>query len=189
MDRKYIQVRSSTLAIKILKGIAITGMVLIAATNPYFGPRMLRALIKEYERKNPKAIKRSMRYLRDRGYVNMTWLPDGRVKVEMTRSGKKIVDQVSIEDMRISKPEQWDRMWRLVIFDVPNKKSKQRLAFTQHLRNVGFQMAQKSVWMFPYPCHKEVMILRKFYHIEEYVIYLETGMVEDDELWRERFSL
>ena len=27
------------------------------------------------------------------------------------------------------------------------------------------------------------------YGIEEYVIYLETKMVEDDELWRERFDI
>ena len=186
---KRFHVRSSTLAIKILKGIAVTGMVLIASTNPYFGPRLLRSLIKEYQRKNPGAVKKSVRYLKDRGYVKMSWISDGRLKVEITKHGQKVVNQISIEDLRIAKPEQWDHAWRMVIFDVPNKKSRHRLSFTQHLRNLGFQMVQKSVWVYPYPCNREVMILRKFYDIEEYVIYMETKTVEDDELWRERFDL
>lgn len=186
---KRFHIRSSTLAISILKGIAITGMVLIASTNPYFGPRMLRTLIGKYERKKPQAVKKSIRYLKDRGYVKMSWLSDGRLKVEMTKKGEKIIEQVSIENLQIQKPESWDHAWRLVIFDVPNKKSASRLAFTQHLRNLGFQMVQKSVWAYPYPCHREIMILRKFYGIEEYVTYLETKTVEDDELWRERFDL
>ena len=157
---------------KLLKGVAITGLVLIGATNPLFGPRMLRALIRDYERKHRHATKKSIRYLKDRGYVTMSWMPDGRLKVEMTKQGKKVIEHLSVSELTIAKPAQWDRAWRVVIFDVPNTRSKDRLAFTQHLKNLGFRMAQKSVWVYPYACHREIMILRKFYNIEEYVMYL-----------------
>src|SRR3989344_5374703 len=181
---KRLLVRSSTLAIKLLKGVALTGMVLVAASNPYFGPKLLRALIKQYQRKHKRSVEKSFRYLKNRGYVDLAWLPDGRLKVSITRQGKKVVEKLSLEDLKISKPAQWDQRWRVVIFDVPNTHNKNRRAFTQHLKNLGFQMAQKSVWIYPYSCHREVMILRKFYRIESTVIYMETNMVEDDELWR-----
>ena len=174
---------------KILKGVAITGMVLVAMSNPYFGPRILKALLRERQRKNKRAVEKSIRYLHDRGYVVMSWLPDGKLKVEMTKQGGMITQQIDLDEMRISKPARWDRKWRVVVFDVPNTKSKHRLAFTQHLNNIGFRMIQKSVWVHPYPSHREVMILRKFYGIESYVIYLETATVEDNELWREKFDL
>lgn len=182
-------VRSSTFAIKLLKGIAISGMVLVAASNPLFGPKLLQLLIKKYRKKNKRSVEKSFHYLKNRGYVNLEWLADGRLKVEITKQGKKVVEKLSLDDLKISKPNQWDQRWRVVIFDVPNTHSKNRRAFTQHLKNLGFQMAQKSVWIYPYLCHREIMILRKFYRIESTVIYMETSMVEDGELWRERFDL
>src|SRR3989344_1951060 len=188
MERR-IHIKPKDLAINILKGIALTGMVLVAASNLQFGPRMLKALMRDYQRKNKRAVEKSIRYLHNRGYVKMSWLPDGQLKVEITRQGKKVMEQIDLDEMRIEKPPQWDKKWRIVIFDVPNTQNKHRLAFTQHLKNMGFKMVQKSVWVHPYPSHKEIMVLRKFYGIESLVTYLETAMVEDDEFWREKFDL
>ena len=75
------------------------------------------------------------------------------------------------------------------MFDIPNTHSKNRLAFTEKLKQLGFRMIQKSVWIYPHPCDEELMILRKFYEIDRYVTHLETSKVEDEPLWRRRFNL
>ena len=118
----------------------------------------------------------------------LEYLKDGKIKISLTKQGSTVVKKLDIEQMKIPKPASWDQKWRVVIFDVPNWKSKNRLAFTERLKHIGFRMIQKSVWGYPFPCHDEIMILRKFYDIEKYVTYLETAMVEDEYLWRQRFS-
>ena len=184
MKRWKIQPKS--FAISVLKGLAITGMVLVAASNPQFGPRVLKAILKDYKRKKSYDIYKSLHYLHDRGYVEFVSL--GNVtKVKITHKGREIMKQVDIETIELTKPNSWDEKCRVVIFDVPNWKNRNRAAFTDKLKEIGFRMIQKSVWVYPYPCHEEIMILRKFYEIEREVTFLETAMVEDQELWRKHF--
>ena len=130
---------------------------------------------------------KSLHYLHDRGYVEFISHGD-TTKVKITHKGNAVIKQIEIENLQINKPASWDGKWRVVIFDVPNWKSKNRLAFTEHLKRIGFRMIQKSVWVYPFPCHEEIMVLRKFYEIEREVTYLETAMVEDQELWTKHFS-
>ena len=185
----HTHTKTGSLARTILKGIAITGMVLIAASNPYFGPRLIRALDKELGRRKWRQIQKSLYELKRRKLVMLSWKPDGKLEAKITGKGKKVVKSINIDELTIEKPSQWDQRWRVVIFDVPNTHSKSRLALTQKLKNLGFKMIQKSVWVHPYPCTEEIMILRKFYRIEPHVTYLETAHVEDENVWREKFNL
>jgi phenylacetic acid degradation operon negative regulatory protein len=96
---------------------------------------------------------------------------------------------VDIDSMKLRKYQKWDEKWRIIIFDVPNRKSKNRHAFTEKLKELGFVMIQKSVWAYPFECYKEVAILRKFYEIERYLSYFEAVEIEDEAEWRRRFNL
>ena len=121
--------------------------------------------------------------------MELQWLPNGEIKAILTKQGKTVTERLALDDLKINKPILWDKSWRMVIFDVPNSHSKQRLRFTERLKELGFKYIQKSVWIHPYPCHREIMILRKYYNIEQWVIYLETKLVEDSELWELKFKL
>lgn len=181
--------KASSLARNILKGIGITGMVLVAATNPYFGIRLLRAWKYAHSKNKWREVQKTLYYLKDRGYVTLQYFPDGTIKATLTKHGKTITEKLALSDLKIQKQSSWDGVWRMVIFDVPNYQSKSRRGFTDHLKELGFKYAQKSVWIHPYPSHREIMILRRYYNIEKWVIYLETKMVEDDELWQLKFKL
>ena len=109
--------------------------------------------------------------------------------ISLTAKGRSMAEWAKIATLKMPTPHRWDGMWRIVIFDVPNKKSKNRSAFTQHIKNMGFHLMQKSVWAYPYACHEEIMILRKFYEIEKHVMYLETKTVEDEPVWKAKFDL
>lgn len=167
----------------------MTGAVMATAGDPHLGLAVLRQWRKDGRTKSWDAVYKSLRHLQNRGQVKFRYVGDGRFHIAITQQGRKTVQQLEIHNLQIPKPPKWDKIWRVVIFDVPNTKSKQRLAFSQHLKTIGFQMAQKSVWIYPHPCHQEIMILRKFYDIESFVTYLETRMVEDDVMWRDRFDL
>ena len=182
-------IKPKSLAIGILKGIAVTGIILLATTNPQFGHSLLKAWERSRKRKNWKEVRKSLKHLEERGFVTIELLKDGNYKVVITKKGNKLIKQINIETLQIHKPEKWDKIWRVVIFDVPNIASQRRHAFSDRLKSLGFAMIQKSVWVYPYKCHEEIMILRNWYGIDSHVTYLETRMVEDDNYWKTKFKL
>ena len=167
----------------------MTGVFLFSGRN------VSRALWKaekwgrEFENKKWREVKKSLNELKHRGLVSLTFKSDGIFEARITKKGKEIVRKIDFDDLQIIKPNRWDERWRMVIFDIPNKMHKHRLALTQKLRNLGFQMIQKSVWVHPYPCDEEIMVVRKFYNVDPYVTYIETAHVEDEDVWREKFDL
>lgn len=183
------RVQKNSIAIQILKGIAVTGLVALAAANPYFGLNFIRALEKQYNKKQWRKFQHSLRYLKSRGYVRILSESPNGMNIEITRAGKQIVKQVDIAELKIPIPKTWDQKWRVVIFDVPNWKSKNRAAFREKIKELGFQLVQKSVWVYPHECREQVMIIRKFYDIEEYVTYLETTHSEDEDGWLQIFHM
>lgn len=185
--KERIQVNAKGIAMTLLKAMGVAGAVVAVLAMPGLG-----ILVKEFEKSRRKdqrqRLYQSLQYLKRRGFVEIEYLKDGQLKVRITKQGKTVVEQLHIYDLQIPKPPMWDKRWRVVIFDVPNWKNKNRLAFTDHLKRIGFRMIQKSVWVYPYPCHNEIMILRKFYDIQKEVTYLETAMVEDEDIWNRHFS-
>lgn len=183
------RIKKNSLAIKILKAIGIAGMATIAATSPFFGLDLIKGVKKRYDKETWRKFYQSLNYLNRRGHVKLLGTVDGKINVEITDKGKTILKLVDIDSMRLTRNQKWDGKWRIVIFDVPNIKSYRRSAFAQKLKELGFIMVQKSVWAYPFECHKEIMILRKFYEVEPYVTYLEGTEVEDEINWRGRFNL
>lgn len=55
----------------------------------------------------------------------------------------------------------WDGLWRIVIYDVPEKKSVERNYLRRHLKEIGFRLWQKSTWITPLPVSKELYSLLK----------------------------
>jgi len=184
---KKLGIKPSRLAANVLKAIGVAGIVIAVLTMPGLGI-VIHEFQKSSEEEQRKRLYQSIQYLKRRGHVAIKYLSNKRLKITLTKKGKTIVNQLAIEELQIKKPAIWDKKWRMVIFDVPNWKNKNRLAFTDNLKHIGFRMMQKSVWAYPYTCYDEIMILRKFYDIEKYVIYLDVGMVEDDYVWRRCFS-
>ncbi len=89
------------------------------------------------------------------------------------RGGKKIL-QESFNDLTIIKPAQWDNLWRIVIFDIPEKHKWAREGFREKLRQLNFYQLQDSVFALPYDCKREIEFICSVFNISDYVRYLET---------------
>ena len=184
-----IRRKKNSLAIRILKGIGYTGLVFLAASSPFFGLNMIRGIKQHNDRKAWRKFYESLRYLDRRGYVKILDRNDGGIRVKITHKGETIIKELDVDLMELKKQDSWDGKWRLIIFDVPTTKNRNRLAFSGKLKELGFIMVQKSVWAYPYECYEELITLRKFYDIEKYATYLEVSHVEDELDWRGRFNL
>ena len=181
--------RKNSLAGQILKGVAMAGLFVVAASSPYFALGLIKGL-KNYENKEKwRKFYRSLNYLDRRGYIHLKERKSGDMEAKLTRQGEVTIERFNFDNLKLSPPGKWDGKWRLVIFDVPHFKHKNRLALSHKLKELGFIMIQKSVWAYPFECYKEMAIVRQVYEVEKYVTYLEAVEIEDEFHWRGRFNL
>jgi len=82
--------------------------------------------------------------------------PTDRV-YRLTQQGR--VHALGGRDPQAQWSRRWDRIWRLVLFDVPIGENSRRNKLRQYLRDRGFGCLQGSVWLTPDPLNREREIL------------------------------
>ena len=119
----------------------------------------------------------------------------GLVKFEhdhysMTPTGKRVLDNWQLSSYQIKRPKKWDKKWRVIIFDIPERKGRQaRNAMRWKLQKMGFFQLQKSVWVFPYPCEKEVQLISEVFKINPFVNIVTAEKIYNDNNLMEHFRL
>ena len=194
MKGKYKnKIKKKSLSFKVLKAIGICGMFVVAASSPRFGLRAsynIDCMLKERDRKKKwQELYRSLSYLRSKKFVETRVLSDGKIEVKVTSAGQEFIGVADFNNLTIEKPDVWDKRFRIVIFDIPKEKHGASIAFTGKLRELGFLMLQKSVWIYPYDCINEVILLRKIFEIDPYVKVMIVEAFEGDYSIRKHFSL
>jgi len=169
------------------------GAIMVAANSPFFLLNIAREIKKNKkyirkkidERKIAKALERLKR-----NKVIILSEKYGKFKVELTEKGERITKEIQLEDMKIEKPDGWDEKWRIIIFDIPEKyKRRARDALREKLQKTGFYQLQKSVWVHPYPCEKEIHFLCEFFDITSYVNIITANNIYNDIKLRKYFKL
>jgi len=115
---------------------------------------------------------------------------DGGTFVRLTKRGEKSLAMVQ-ETMRITnhRPRKWDRRYRLVMFDVPEKRKRTRDLLRREMREVGFLRVQDSAWLYPYDCEEFVALLKADLHIGKDVLYAVVEEIDNDTWIRKHFDL
>lgn len=119
-----------------------------------------------------------VRNLKTRGIIKD--VPGGRFR--FTADGTQWYRNAVHRYFRQAHPR-WDGKWRIIIFDIPEERGKQRRQFRRKMQSLGLYMMQESVFVFPYPCEEEIAELCETFHISSYVdvIVAETaGLREAD---------
>jgi hypothetical protein len=93
---------------------------------------------------------------------------DGEI-YRVTEKGKETLHKFIFDNLVIAKPKNWDRKWRVVIFDIPHKRKVARDALRRKLIDLGFYKLQKSVWIHPFPCVKEIMYVTDVFKVNAFV--------------------
>ena len=109
--------------------------------------------------------------------------------VKITDHGRMRALRYKLNEISIKRPKAWDRKWRLVIFDIPEKYKRMREIFREHLVRMGFYPIQKSVWAHPYPCFDEIEFLRQIFCIGSDVSYILAESIEDSNRLKSHFQL
>ena len=75
----------------------------------------------------------------------------------------------------------WDGIWRLVIFDIPEKERPYRWALRTKLCQLNFGKLQKSVYISPYPLLGTISRYAADLGIRQYLRFLEVRKIDDEQ--------
>ncbi len=180
-------------ALLILAGV---GLLAVAATSPFFLINIARGFIK-YKRYNKDGDRNinEARLAKSLGGLNKNKIiiireEKDKFTVRLTEKGKKVVKEILFAGMNIEKQKIWDKKWRIVIFDIPERKRRHmRDAMRQKLQTIGFYQLQKSVWVHPYPCEKEIQLLCEVFEINPFVNIITAEKIYNDDILLKHFEL
>lgn len=189
-----MRVRYGEVTKDILLILAVAGIFTIAATSPYFLVNIARGFIKykkynkRYNNVDESSLARSLAGL-NKNKIIILKREKYKFIVKLTEKGKKIVKEIQFENMEIEKQQMWDKKWRIVIFDIPEyKKRHMRDAMRQKLQMIGFYQLQKSVWIHPYPCEKEIQLICEFFEINPFVNIITAEKIYNDDILIKHFK-
>lgn len=110
--------------------------------------------------------------------------------IELTEKGLKMAEELNQrEEIRPVPQKKWDEKWRIVMFDVWERRRKVRDELRHTLEEFGFVKIQKSVWAHPYPSEKLLIFLRTHLRLGQGVLYIVADEIEHDEKLRQHFKL
>lgn len=95
---------------------------------------------------------------------------------KLTKKGIKRINFSKFFELSLDKKKK-DGLWRVVIFDIPEKQKVKRELLRQKLKEFDFKMLQKSVFASPYICEKEISELCKILGLKKEVSILTTKTI------------
>ncbi|MBI4065801.1 CRISPR-associated endonuclease Cas2 [Candidatus Kaiserbacteria bacterium] len=112
----------------------------------------------------------------------------GKRYAQLTDEGKRAL---AFERARIGgmKKRRWDRRWRVVIFDIPERRKNSRTRLRTFMQECGFVRLQNSVWIYPYDCEDLIALAKTKFHIGADALYMIVEQLEHDRHLREHFAL
>src|SRR3989344_7129733 len=162
------------IAILLLGGIALS---LSATTKKQF--KILGEIHDELKDIDERFLKRSIKALYESKVIDYKENKNGTMTIILSDEGKKRVLAYDLTNMKIKKPNKWDKKWRIVSFDIPENKKIIRRSLNHHFRKIGFYNFQKSIYVYPYDCKSEIDYIIEVYNAREFVRFIVAEYVDN----------
>ena len=140
----------------------------------------------DYEKqKFKKGYSTAISRLRNTGFIKFS----DRDLFTLTNKGQGVLLKFEIDDIKLADfdVEKWDGNWRVLIFDIPEATRAIRNLFRDKIQELGLYTLQKSVYVTPQPCEKEILRLTRMLKIEKGVQMLEARKLGRSEAAVRRF--
>lgn len=159
--------------------VAPNSAQLLRHIEKYFGPR----------EKLGRRISQAITRLHNKGLVVRVKTEKG-FSLKLTEKGIQLAESLEArESTHTDRPKRWDGKWRIVIFDVWERRRGVRDRLRHMLQRAGFVKIQNSVWVFPYDCEELFTFLRINLRLGKGMLYIVAEEIEHDEKLRRHFSL
>lgn len=191
-DRQY---RHGELREIVLSGIGLSvllgGTFLISPSFPIIYGSILK-LIQEFTQKNipEKKVRRVLKNLEKKELVQLTEKGE-QVYVSLKSGWTPLILKYSLRPLLELKRKNkiWKGKWFMVTFDVPETQRNKRDYVRKFLNDIGFFPYQKSVYLFPFECKKEIQLIKKIVEGAKYISYIIADEIENEQQAKIFFGL
>ena len=171
-------------------GALLGGTVLITPNFPIIIGSFIKLIEEIKGIKLPKTkVKRTLQQLEKRKILNLE-IKNNEVYVEVKDLWNTEIIKYSIQSLlELKQKSKWSGKWFLVIFDVPEVERNKRYYLRNFLKEIGFYQYQQSVYIFPFECEKEVVLIKKIIEGGKYLSYIVADKIEFEKKLKTYFHL
>lgn len=182
-EKSKKRTRNQTLKMLILGSVAIAGALAIGLLAPNVLGAMEKLGLMPKLREG-EYIRAARRRLKKQGL-----LEEQNGFLRIAPKGEKHLRTLLVPLARPPKLKRWDHKWRILIFDIPERRRGVRVRIRVQLLAAGFMRLQDSVWIYPYPCEEFVALLKAELRVGKDMLYLIVESLESDASLRKAFKL
>ncbi|HEY9585589.1 MAG TPA: hypothetical protein VJJ02_03310 [Candidatus Paceibacterota bacterium] len=169
--------------------LLLGGLALGLSGSPKRYFRVAKEIRKEWRNIERRQLQRSLKLLYKSRLVKTIEHRDGTTDLTLSKEGKNVALRYNLEKLEIKNPSHWDKKWRIVMFDVPEQLRRLRKTLHFHLRELQFYQYQKSVFVHPFECRKEIEFVLEFYGAKKYVRFIEATHLDNELHLKSHFGL
>lgn len=170
----------------ILTSLLVTGTLVAILAMPNIAQLLKYVDIEDGKIK--LKIMRSARTLQKRGLIKIE-RRGAEVYASLTEKGRKEAQLNNLKLDRSNSRGKWDKKWRIIMFDIPENKGAARRALNKMLRDANCFSYQKSVFITPFECKKEVDFLGDCFGVRKYISIITAIEIENESAARKYFGL
>jgi len=183
IKKKY---NKGELAKDILVAIAVGGLVVSCVAMP--GLAYIFALFKPKNSYEKNKVRQAIKKMQKQKLIRI-YSKNGRDIIEITKNGQKKLLEYKIDEMKIKKPKKWDGLYRVVMFDIPEKKVAARREISFRLKEIGAIPIQKSTFVSPFECRNEIDFIGEYFGVRKNIIYLIAKEIDNEVKIKKFFNL
>ena len=169
--------------------LLLAGLALGLTRSPKKHWWILKELPREWRKENRQALERAINSLYTSHLIREKHNRDGTTTFVLSENGKQKALRFNIDKLEIKKPVKWDGKWRIVMFDIPEKLRRLRDSLRIHFREICLIELQKSVFVYPYPCSKEIEFIVEFYNARRHVRFVLADKIDNQLHLMKKFNL
>lgn len=159
--------------------LLLGGLALGYSYTPSRQWKVLKTMGREWGKINEKELRKKINELYRSKAIKRQENSDGSVTITLTEKGRMKALTYKFEEIKVNNGN-WDKKWRIVAFDVPEKLKNGRNALRDKLKEVGFYELQKSLWVFPYECKNEVDFIIEYFDLRKYVRFGILDFIDNE---------
>lgn len=169
--------------------VLLGGVALGFSNSPerYFDT--FRKIKKDWKDTDRRSFNASIAKLSREKLIQEKRMPNGSFKLRLTPEGAIEAGRLSLigSTINFKKPKKWDKKWRIVIFDIPEKDREFRSILRKHLFTLEFYKLQQSVFVSPHPYEKPILELANLYSATDYVRVITASKIDNENKLKKHF--
>jgi len=166
----------------ILGFLAVAGVIAILPLAPGLG--MILKLIDPNPRKAAAKMDRALQALTKGGKVART-----KEGYRLSTKGEIELARGKFDRYQFPELKKWDKKWRVICFDIPEKRKYVRHIIQQKLKEIGCYRLQDSVFVTPQPCGEILKLIQQGFFLQKHVRGMVVTQIDDEEAVLRYFKL